>query len=103
MSVAAEDRRAVDRAILETALEYRLVSSQTSLVAVDRRPERSREAALERYGLETSPAHGRSGAMHVLPATDAGSAPMLVRGVVALLLVVLLFLPGLRAGVEATR
>jgi Ca-activated chloride channel family protein len=103
MSMAAEDRRAVDRAILETALEYRLVSSQTSLVAVDRRPERSREAALERYGLETSPAHGRSAAMHVLPATDAGSAPMLVRGVVALLLVVLLFLPGLRAGVEATR
>jgi Ca-activated chloride channel family protein len=78
-----------ERAILETALAYSLVSSQTSLVAVDRTPSRSREAALQRYGLETSPAHGRGG-LRAMPATDAGSVPAALRGALALLLVLLL-------------
>lgn len=80
--------------LLDTALAYRLLSSQTSLVAVDRSPARSREAALMRQRLETGPAHGRSNTLHAMPATDAGSVPALVRGSVALLLVVLLLFQG---------
>jgi Ca-activated chloride channel family protein len=76
--------------ILRTALAYSLVSSQTSLVAVDRTPARSQAAAMRRFDLETSPAHGRSGALQAMPSTDAGSVPPAIRGAVALLLVVLL-------------
>ncbi|QKK02585.1 MAG: marine proteobacterial sortase target protein [Pseudomonadota bacterium] len=79
----------VAQSILDTALDYGLVSSRTSLVAVDRTPARSRSAALARFGLETSPAAGR-GPMRAMPSTDAGSFERLVRGGVALLLVLLL-------------
>src|SRR5699024_904329 len=58
-SVAPGDDALVESAILDTALAYSLVSSQTSLVAVDRTPARSRSAALQRFRLDTSPAHGR--------------------------------------------
>ncbi|RFF26741.1 MULTISPECIES: marine proteobacterial sortase target protein [unclassified Wenzhouxiangella] len=85
----AEDRL-IESQVLDTALTYSLVSSQTSLVAVDRTPARSREAALRRYQLDTSPAHGRAGSLQAMPATDAGSAPAALRGALALLLVGLL-------------
>ncbi|WP_376690436.1 marine proteobacterial sortase target protein [Wenzhouxiangella sp. EGI_FJ10409] len=80
----------IDSEVLDTALEYSLVSSQTSLVAVDRTPQRSRAEALRRFGLETSPAHGRAGSLQAMPATDAGSFSSALRGGVALLLVLLL-------------
>lgn len=86
------DEPRVEEAILDTALDYNLVSSQTSLVAVDRTPSRSRAAALERHDLATSPAEGRAGAVQAMPATDAGSVPAFVRGGVSLLLVFLLLL-----------
>ncbi|HSH27861.1 MAG TPA: hypothetical protein VK972_08890, partial [Wenzhouxiangella sp.] len=81
-----------ESAILDTALAYSLVSSQTSLVAVDKTPARSRLAALQRFRLDTSPAHGRTGALQAMPATDAGSVPAALRGALALLLVGLLLL-----------
>jgi len=79
-----------ESAVLDTALDYSLLSSQTSLVAVDRTPARSREAALQSRRLDTSPAHGRAAALQAMPATDAGSVPAALRGAVALLLVLLL-------------
>jgi len=82
----------IESEVLDTALAYSLVSSQTSLVAVDKTPARSREAALQRHRLETSPAAGRAGSLQAMPATDAGSFSAVVRGAVALLLVVLLLL-----------
>ncbi|NBD95353.1 MAG: marine proteobacterial sortase target protein [Gammaproteobacteria bacterium] len=89
--VAAPDEKPlIESAILDTALDYSLVSSRTSLVAVDKTPARSREAAMRRYRLDTSPAHGRSGGMQAMPATDAGSVPAALRGALALLLVGLL-------------
>lgn len=86
----AAERTLIDAEVLDTALAYSLVSSQTSLVAVDRTPRRSRAEALRRFGLETSPAHGRGGELRAMPATDAGSIPAALRGTVALLLVLLL-------------
>lgn len=82
----------IDEAVAETALEYGIVSSQTSLVAVDRTPQRSREAAMRRHRLETTPAHGRGhkASLRAMPATDAGSVPAFIRGGVALLLVFLM-------------
>ncbi len=84
----------VDAEILDTALDYSLVSSQTSLVAVDKTPARSREAAMQRFKLDTSPAQGRSGSLRAMPATDAGSVPAALRGALALLLVGLLLFQG---------
>ena len=80
----------IEAEVLDTALDYSLVSSQTSLVAVDRTPRRSRAEALRRFGLETSPAHGRAGSLQAMPATDSGSFSAALRGAVALLLVFLL-------------
>lgn len=88
--VAASERALIDAEVLDTALAYSLVSSHTSLVAVDRTPLRSRAEALRRFGLETSPANGRAGSLWAMPATDAGSIPAALRGAVALLLVLLL-------------
>lgn len=82
----------IDQEIAETALEYGIVSSQTSLVAVDRTPQRSREVAMQRHRVETTPAHGRGNkaSLRAMPATDAGSVPAFIRGGVALLLVLLM-------------
>lgn len=87
---AADEKPQIESEILGTALKYSLVSSQTSLVAVDQTPARSMEAAMERHRLETSPAHGRAGSLQAMPATDAGSVPAALRGGLALLLVLLL-------------
>jgi Ca-activated chloride channel homolog len=84
------DELLIESEVLHTALAYSLVSSQTSLVAVDRTPERSRAEALRRFGLDTSPAHGRAGSLQAMPATDGGSVSAALRGAVALLLVLLL-------------
>lgn len=89
-SVEAGNEALIESAVLDTALAYSLVSSQTSLVAVDKTPARSRSAAMQRFRLDTSPAHGRSGALRAMPATDAGSVPAALRGALALLLVGLL-------------
>lgn len=84
--------------VLNLALEYQLLSPFTSLVAVDRTPRRSRQAALQRHDLPTDLSHGREMAgvggqvmMRAMPATDAGSELSLLRGALALLLVGLLF------------
>ncbi len=82
---------------LSTALDYGLLSSQTSLVAVDRTPRRSRDAALERHDLPTNLAHGRelegffdARSTRAMPETDGGSFQSALRGMLALLLVGLL-------------
>lgn len=85
-----DDEALIESAILDTALSYSLVSSRTSLVAVDKTPARSRSAAMQRFRLDTSPAHGRTGGLQAMPATDAGSVPAALRGALALLLVGLL-------------
>lgn len=90
--VAPAEQTLVESEVLDTALAYTLVSSRTSLVAVDKTPARSQAAAMQRFKLETSPAHGRAGSLQAMPATDAGSVPAAIRGAVALLLVLLLLL-----------
>ncbi len=85
------DTEAIDREVLATALDYGLVSSRTSLVAVDRTPLRSRADALSAHDVSAGPARGRDMQLRAMPATDAGSFNALVRAAVALLLVVLLF------------
>lgn len=80
--------------VLNLALEYQLLSPFTSLVAVDRTPRRSRQAALRRHDLPTDLPHGRELAgvgdevmIRAMPATDAGSWNAMLRGALALLLV----------------
>jgi Ca-activated chloride channel homolog len=87
----------VRESVLDLALEYQLLSPFTSLVAVDRTPARTRQAALRRHDLPTDLPQGRelSGVgsqvmMRAMPATDAGSDHTLLRGALALLLVGLL-------------
>jgi Ca-activated chloride channel homolog len=80
----------VRQQVLDLALEYQLVSPFTSLVAVDRTPLRSRQAALERHDLGGERALAGDAQLRAMPATDAGSEHALVRGLVALLLVGLL-------------
>lgn len=84
------DHEQINDNIRDTALEYALVSSETSLVAVDRTPRRLMHEALAGHDLETSPAHGRAVSVAAFPSTDAGSLQALIRGLVALLLVGLL-------------
>ncbi len=90
----AADPAAIDDKVLATALEYELVSSRTSLVAVDRTPVRSRTDALAAHDVSSGPAQGRDMQLRAMPSTDAGSFNALVRAAVALLLVVLLFSAG---------
>lgn len=52
------EREALRQAAIDTALEHRLVSAHTSLVAVDRTPARSRDQWLERHALATNLPHG---------------------------------------------
>ena len=90
----AADPAAIDDEVLATALEYELVSSRTSLVAVDRTPVRSRTDALAAHDVSAGPAQGRDMQLRAMPSTDAGSFNALVRAAVALLLIVLLFSAG---------
>jgi Ca-activated chloride channel family protein len=76
----------VRQGVLDLALEYQLLSPFTSLVAVDRTPERSRQIALRRH---ENAGHNEIYARG-MPATDAGSWDSMVRGLLALLLVGLL-------------
>ncbi len=75
----------VRQGVLDLALEYQLLSPFTSLVAVDRTPERSRQVALRRHDNGYSEIHARG-----MPATDGGTWDSLIRGLLALLLVGLL-------------
>lgn len=78
---------------LQSALDYRILSPLTSLIAVDRTPRRSREAALRAVEMgHNVPAGRNAGGLRGMPATDAGTMQSLVGGGVALLLVVLLLL-----------
>jgi len=52
--VAGVDETLIRKLVIETALEHHLVSPYTSLVAVDKTPARSAEAALERRNLSNN-------------------------------------------------
>jgi Ca-activated chloride channel family protein len=84
----------VRQRVVDLSIEYQLLSPYTSLVAVDKTPRRSRQAALRRHDVPSYLADdsGEADAMLVraMPATDAGSVPALIRGLLALLLVALL-------------
>ena len=76
---------------LLTALEYRIVSPLTSLVAVDRTPRRSEAARLERVAVAgAAPADRDPRALAALPATDAGSLEAGLRGLSILAIVLLM-------------
>lgn len=85
------DDAEVRQRVLDLAIEYQLLSPYTSLVAVDKTPQRSRQAALRRHDVPSFLADngGDGGAMlaRAMPATDAGSVPALIRGLLALLLI----------------
>ncbi len=81
----------MDEQVLDTALDYGLVSSRTSLVAVDRTPLRSRADALAAHNVSAGPAQGRDMQLRAMPSADGGSFGAVIRGMVALLLVFLLF------------
>ncbi len=76
--------------MLLTALDYGVVSSLTSLSAVDRTPRRSREAALKRTEVAGTAPADRSIAILAMPATDAGSIEAGLRGLSILTIVLLL-------------
>jgi len=82
--------------VIDLAIEYQLLSPYTSLVAVDKTPERSREAALRRQDVPGYLADNGQGMGAVLaramPATDAGSVSQLLRGLLALAMVLLMIL-----------
>ncbi len=78
--------------MLLTALDYGIVSPLTSLVAVDRTPRRSRDAALKHRGVAGTAPADRSGALRAMPATDAGSVEAGLRGISILAIVLLLML-----------
>src|SRR6056297_3230817 len=81
---------------LLTALEYRIVSPLTSLVAVDRTPRRSEAAKLERLAVAGAAPGDRNldnsdpAALHAMPATDAGSLEAGLRGLSILTIVLLM-------------
>ena len=76
---------------LLTALEYRIVSPLTSLVAVDRTPRRTEAARLERVAVAgAAPADRHPAALHAMPATDAGSLEAGLRGLSILVIVLLM-------------
>ena len=95
--LAGADPEQIRAQVVELATEYQLLSPYTSLVAVDRTPERSRQAALQRYAIPGYEADNRADnggearalMARALPATDAGSDRLLIRGLLALLLVIL--------------
>lgn len=76
--------------MLLTALDYGIVSPLTSLVAVDRTPRRSEQAALRRTEVAGTPPTDRSGAvLRAMPSTDAGSFEAGLRGLSILVIVLL--------------
>lgn len=76
---------------LLTALEYRIVSPLTSLVAVDRTPRRTEAAKLERIAVAgAAPDNHDPAALMALPATDAGSLEAGLRGLSILTIVLLI-------------
>jgi Ca-activated chloride channel family protein len=85
------------REIVDTALEHHLVSPYTSLVAVDRTPSRSADAALRRDTIAGRLPWGQDmGAIFGLPATATNAAALMCAGGVALLLALLLAMPAWR-------
>jgi len=82
--------------VIDLAIEYQLLSPYTSLVAIDKTPERSRDAALRRQDVPSFLAdngqHGGALMARAMPATDAGAVSRLIRGLLALALVVLMIL-----------
>jgi len=92
--------------MLLTALDYGIVSDQTSLVAVDRTPRRSREAELKRRQIALAAPADRAGgevALLAMPATDAGTMQALLRGLAILLILGLLLLNRRLRDVAPTR
>jgi len=83
---------AVRRDVLGLAIEYQLLSPFTSLVAVDRTPGRSRQAALESHRLPGRLPSERIAQARMMPATDAGSIDALLRGGLAVVLIVILLM-----------
>ena len=81
---------------LLTALEYRIVSPLTSLVAVDRTPRRTEAAKLQRVAVAGAAPDNRHpdnrdpAALHAMPATDAGSLETGLRGLSILTIVLLM-------------
>jgi len=76
---------------LLTALDYRIISDQTSLIAVDQTPRRSREAVLARHQITgEAPADRDPAAVMAMPATDGGTLEMLLRGISVLTIVLLM-------------
>src|SRR6056297_202450 len=76
---------------LLTALEYRIVSPLTSLVAVDRTPRRTEAAKLQRVAVAgAAPADRNAAALTAMPATDAGSLEAGLRGLSILAIVLLM-------------
>jgi Ca-activated chloride channel family protein len=75
---------------LLTALDYGVVSSLTSLAAVDRTPRRSSDAALRRKEVAGPAPVDRAHSFRAMPATDAGSTEAGLRGLSILILVGLL-------------
>jgi len=82
--------------VIDLAVEYQLLSPYTSLVAVDKTPQRSHAAALRRHDvpgyLPDNGQRGQSIMARAMPATDAGMLQRLLRGLLALAMVVLLLL-----------
>jgi Ca-activated chloride channel homolog len=78
---------------LLTALDYRIVSPLTSLLAVDRTPRLSEAARLARTAVAgAAPADRDARALTAMPATDAGAVEALLRGISILAIVLLLVL-----------
>lgn len=76
---------------LLTALDYRIVSPLTSLVAVDKTPRRSEAAELKRAAVAgAAPADRDQAALMAMPATDAGSLEAGLRGLSILAIVLLM-------------
>ena len=76
---------------LLTALDYRIVSPLTSLVAVDKTPRRSEAARLERFAVAGAARADRDpAALTAMPATDAGSLEAGLRGLSILTIVLLM-------------
>lgn len=85
-----DERLRPDERLL-TALDYRIVSPLTSLVAVDKTPRRSQAAEIKRVGVAgAAPADRDPAALMAMPATDAGSLEAGLRGLSILAIVLLM-------------
>jgi Ca-activated chloride channel family protein len=77
--------------MLLTSLDYGIVGPRTALVAVDRTPRRTRNAALQRARITGTLPADRTG-LRVMPATATGATGAALRGLAILLIVALLVL-----------